>query len=91
MSLGNGFKNQRGFTLIEMIVTILLVGMIAVFAGMGIPALMEGFMLTRQGHGLPFRRNTSSRSFTGVRRSIAPSTSEGRVISRRMSRPMARR
>ena len=48
MSLGNGVRNQRGFTLIEMILTLLLVGMIAVFAGMGIPALMNGFLLARQ-------------------------------------------
>ena len=40
-------KNQKGFSLIEVIVSILLVGMIAVFAGMGITALMDAFMLTK--------------------------------------------
>lgn len=40
-------KDQKGFSLIEVIVSILLLGMIAVFAGMGITALMDSFMLTR--------------------------------------------
>lgn len=40
-------NNQKGFSLIEVIVSILLLGMIAVFAGVGITNLMEGFMLTK--------------------------------------------
>ncbi|MBW1903482.1 MAG: prepilin-type N-terminal cleavage/methylation domain-containing protein [Deltaproteobacteria bacterium] len=47
MTTSRCLKNQKGFSLIEVIVSILLVGMIAVFAGMGITALMDAFMLTK--------------------------------------------
>ena len=38
---------QKGFTLVETIAVLILVGIIAVFAGMGITSVIEGFLLTK--------------------------------------------
>lgn len=40
-------KKQHGFTLIEMIVTLILVGIMAVVAGMGIVAATKGFLFAK--------------------------------------------
>jgi prepilin-type N-terminal cleavage/methylation domain-containing protein len=41
-------KNTKGFTLIEMIVVLVLVGIITVFAGMGIVRVTQGFLFTKE-------------------------------------------
>jgi prepilin-type N-terminal cleavage/methylation domain-containing protein len=38
---------QQGFTLIEVLVVLILAGMVAVFAGMGIARVIEGFFFTK--------------------------------------------
>lgn len=40
-------SSQNGFTLIEMIVTLVLVGIIAAFAGMGLVKISEGYLLAK--------------------------------------------
>ena len=47
MKTRNKISSQAGFTLIETIVVLILVGIIAVFAGMGITSVMEGYLLTK--------------------------------------------
>ena len=39
--------NEKGFTLIEIIISLMLVGIIAVFAGMGIVSVAKGFLFTK--------------------------------------------
>lgn len=41
-------KNTQGFTLIEILVTLMLVGIITVFAGMGIVRVIQGFLFTKE-------------------------------------------
>ena len=41
-------KNTQGFTLIEIIVTLMLVGIITVFAGMGIVRVIQGFLFAKE-------------------------------------------
>ena len=40
--------NENGFTLVEAIVSILLVGIMAAVAGMGLVSLVKGYVLTRE-------------------------------------------
>jgi len=40
-------KNQRGFTIIEMIVTLILVGIMATLGGMGIVTAMRGYLFAK--------------------------------------------
>ena len=42
----NRLNENNGFTLIEMIVSLLLAGVISVFAGMGISMIIDGYSLT---------------------------------------------
>jgi prepilin-type N-terminal cleavage/methylation domain-containing protein len=39
--------NQKGFTLIEIIVSLVLVGIIAAFSAMGVSSIVEGFLITK--------------------------------------------
>jgi len=39
--------NQDGFTLIEIIISLVLVGIIAIFSAMGVSSIVEGFLITR--------------------------------------------
>lgn len=41
-------KNTQGFTLIEILVTLMLAGIITVFAGMGIVRVIQGFLFTKE-------------------------------------------
>ncbi|HQP25955.1 MAG TPA: type II secretion system protein, partial [Smithellaceae bacterium] len=43
-----GLKFQRGFTLLEVIVTLILVGILAAIGGMGIVQAVKGYMMVRQ-------------------------------------------
>ena len=47
MNIRKQVKNQKGFTLIEIIVSLVLVGIIGVFAGMGLVSIVEGFIFTK--------------------------------------------
>ncbi len=44
----NGANCQRGFTLIEIVVTLLLVGIIAAMGGMGIVQAVRGYVSVKQ-------------------------------------------
>jgi len=39
--------NQDGFTLIEIIISLVLIGIIAAFSAMGVSSIVEGFLITR--------------------------------------------
>ena len=39
--------NQKGFTLIEIIISLILVGIIAAFSAMGVTSIVDGFLITK--------------------------------------------
>jgi len=47
MGMRKKIVSEKGFTLIEMIVVLILVSILAVFAGMGITSIIEGFFVTK--------------------------------------------
>ena len=47
MDIRKKISSQQGFTLIETITVLILVGIIIVFAGMGITSVIEGYLLTK--------------------------------------------
>ncbi len=48
ISNGRGIGSQAGFTLIEIIVSLILVGILAAMAGMAIVQVLQGYMTTRE-------------------------------------------
>jgi len=44
----NPIRNQSGFTMIEMIVSMILIGIMATVAGMGLVAITKGYVFARQ-------------------------------------------
>ena len=47
MNIRKKILSQKGFTLIETIAVLILVGIIVVFAGMGITSVIQGYLLTK--------------------------------------------
>jgi prepilin-type N-terminal cleavage/methylation domain-containing protein len=43
--------NQDGFTLIEIIISLVLIGIIAAFSAMGVSSIVNGFLITRANAG----------------------------------------